>query len=268
MNMSIFYKNKFPFFEIREVNRCTCKKDFHINFSLNILIIETGVIEIISNNKKKTLKKGDIFIINILENHKCNNILDSNVKYYIISIDIKKLYLLHNSLYNNLILPKYHNFIYDKELFNELLYFCKTITKDRLLNLKQNYMLHLFIITIIEKYSQKIQISIKDYSKINAVLKYIYIHYKENITVKDIAKSLNTSSYDINRIFTKYFNITVYKLIISYRVYKSKKYIYKGYNFNYIAHKVGFFEQSHFHKNFKKHFELTPKEYYNSYFNL
>ncbi|RMD03150.1 AraC family transcriptional regulator [Clostridium autoethanogenum] len=94
------------------------------------------------------------------------------------------------------------------------------------------------------------------------VLNFIHIHYMENITVNLIASSLNISNSYLSQIFKKEIGTSIIKYIINYRVEKAKELLSSSDELIYnIAEKVGFCDEKHFSKTFKKITGLTPMQY-------
>ncbi|WPC40204.1 AraC family transcriptional regulator [Clostridium sp. JS66] len=94
------------------------------------------------------------------------------------------------------------------------------------------------------------------------VLNFIHIHYMEDITVNLIAASLNISNSYLSQIFKKEIGISIIKYIINYRIEKAKELFSSSDELIYnIAEKVGFSDEKHFSKTFKKITGLTPMQY-------
>lgn len=84
----------------------------------------------------------------------------------------------------------------------------------------------------------------------------------ENITVNLIASSLNISNSYLSQIFKKEIGTSIIKYIINYRVEKAKELLSSSDELIYnIAEKVGFCDEKHFSKTFKKITGLTPMQY-------
>ena len=262
MKMSVYNNKRFNYIELRDIKRSNCKSDKHINYSFNILVIKKGFMEIEISYKTYLLKENSIFILNPFEMHKCIGIISDDIEYFVISIDLDWFKSIQNDIFDGkFLLPIYKKIITDISLFNTLVKNCNSMIKQTESSLKQYHLFNICLITIIEEYSSNKIINQKDYLYIDKVLQYIQKNYKENIIVEDIINELNSSSYLLNTLFKKYFNSTPNKLIISYRLYRSKKLLLEKYEISYIARELGFYDQSHFHKHFKKSFEFTPKEY-------
>lgn len=95
----------------------------------------------------------------------------------------------------------------------------------------------------------------------NAV-SYIESHYKEDITLNDIADHVKISPFHFSRLFKKHTNYTPHQYLINYRVNNAKKLLFSSnLSINEIASKCGFNNVSHFVTTFKGHTNFSPKKY-------
>ncbi|WP_411683112.1 helix-turn-helix domain-containing protein [Clostridium thailandense] len=99
-------------------------------------------------------------------------------------------------------------------------------------------------------------------SMVIQALDFIHIHYMEDITVNLISSSLNISNSYLSQIFKNEIGISIIKYIIIYRIEKAKEFFSSSDELIYsIAEKVGFSDEKHFSKTFKKITGLTPMQY-------
>ncbi|WP_312889819.1 helix-turn-helix domain-containing protein [Pelorhabdus rhamnosifermentans] len=93
-------------------------------------------------------------------------------------------------------------------------------------------------------------------------IEFIHAHYMENITLNEISAKLNVSHSYLSQIVKKELGISIIKYIIAYRIENAKTFLSSSNEPIYtIAAKVGFFEERHFSKTFKKITGLTPTQY-------
>jgi len=92
---------------------------------------------------------------------------------------------------------------------------------------------------------------------------YILQNIQESISIEEIAKSVGYSSAHINRLFKKEFGLTLHAFLIDKRIGKAKELIAQNQQatLTQIAYEAGFYDQSHFIRNFKKAYSLSPREY-------
>ena len=80
----------------------------------------------------------------------------------------------------------------------------------------------------------------------------------ENISLDTLANNCNLSKYHFLRVFKKELGLTPHSFIINERLNRANNLIQKGLTISEASIQVGFNDQSHFTRNFKKYFGYTP----------
>ena len=107
---------------------------------------------------------------------------------------------------------------------------------------------------------------IKDASKqpvwMKMVSDLLHDRWNETLTLKDLAAAANIHPVTISRYFPKYFGCTLGEYVRKIRIEKSISLIKNSNStLTEIGFECGFFDQSHFTRNFKTHTGLLPKEF-------
>jgi len=107
----------------------------------------------------------------------------------------------------------------------------------------------------------------KDYSKlfnnkkiIKDSIEYINDSLESNISLDDLAQSSNLSKYHFLRVFKKNIGLTPHHYILTQRIHKAKELVLNGSTLGEVGPSVGFNDQSHFIRNFRKIYGYSPKE--------
>lgn len=90
------------------------------------------------------------------------------------------------------------------------------------------------------------------------ILKYIYEHLKENISLKQISDIAGYSEFHFSRMFKKSTGSTLQAYIIKRRLIKSSEDIVNGKRIIDVALEYGWESHSGFTKSFKKEFGFSP----------
>lgn len=90
---------------------------------------------------------------------------------------------------------------------------------------------------------------------------FIYKNVCENIKIQDVCSYLDVSEAYFIRLFKKVTNTTPHSFIMNVKALKAKELLKKGVEISQVAQLVGFSDQSHLNRVFKKHFSTTPCEY-------
>lgn len=100
--------------------------------------------------------------------------------------------------------------------------------------------------------------------QITSAKDYIDEHYQEQITVDDIAKSVNLSSSYFSKIFRETTNTSPYDYLLSVRLERSKELLHKtDCSISQIAYKTGFNSDANFICFFKKQTGISPLKFRN-----
>lgn len=93
-------------------------------------------------------------------------------------------------------------------------------------------------------------------------MEYIEQHFGDAIIVADIAKEIGTSVSYLSRIFKEYTGETIIRTINQKKIVSAKKYLKETDMKIYeVADVLGFENVTYFSRFFKKHVEMSPKEY-------
>lgn len=97
---------------------------------------------------------------------------------------------------------------------------------------------------------------------INKVCEYIYLHYNQNISVKEIANKMNVTDYYLIHLFKKETKKTILEYREEIRLYKAKELLEdRNLTISQIANYVGYLDNNYFAKVFKDRFNISPSGY-------
>lgn len=102
----------------------------------------------------------------------------------------------------------------------------------------------------------------KNRERIEEIIAYVEKHYKEQITIKQMAEQVNISEIYFTRFFKKMMGITFIQYLNQVRLQQVQKdLLYTDYSIQYILDKNGFYNYKLFMRIFKERFQCTPKQY-------
>ena len=122
-------------------------------------------------------------------------------------------------------------------------------------------------IDLIESYMSKKLRSFElnsDFVLMETIVNYIQ-NKKGNMRFDQLTSHFGLNYKKIERLFLKHLGLTpkVYLRIIRFNASVSSGMLYASENLTQIAYRNGFFDQSHFIKEFKQFSSLTPKQFFN-----
>lgn len=101
-----------------------------------------------------------------------------------------------------------------------------------------------------------------DQQRIKTIMSYIHKHYREKITLQEIASLVNISKGECCRFFKRAVKCTIFEYVMSYRINRSIDLLQStDMTISQIADFVGFGSTSYYIESFKKQVSCTPKEY-------
>lgn len=104
------------------------------------------------------------------------------------------------------------------------------------------------------------------YRRMNTVVDYINQHYAEAIEIADLAQVAGLSISQFERRFRIAFQQTPSRFLIRYRITRaSQMLVHTDATLSHIAQDVGFFDHSHFSREFRKLFGSSPGKYRNEH---
>lgn len=256
----VFVDKSLPFLELRYSNsNAHYKKHFHDTFSIGVNKEGRSIYE--NSDKSYILDKNILTLINPLEVHSCNSCSDILNIYYMLYLDINwcmNIQKLINCEVKEFIKIPVH-ILEDKEFYESFINLCEFIFSDNSILDKEDELLKFFI-KFFSLYLKNKELVIID-KKFKEILFYLDKNYKENISLNDLSNKFDLNPFYIIRLFKSQMNLTPHSYLLNTRINKAKEYLKKGYSIVDTALECGFFDQSHFHKNFLKIVAATPNEY-------
>ena len=96
--------------------------------------------------------------------------------------------------------------------------------------------------------------------RLKRAVEYIQEHLEQDISIEAIAAELDMSSYHFARLFKQSTGLAPYQYLIKCRVERAKELLLQGeMAIAEIATQVGFYDQSHLNRHFKRIVGVSPK---------
>ncbi len=101
----------------------------------------------------------------------------------------------------------------------------------------------------------------KEKSRVSKIKSYIQEKYNTAITLDELSRLSQMSKYYLLRVFSAHTGLTPHAYLSYVRAARAKEMMGKGFPLADIALAVGFFDQSHLNRIFKKIYGITPGQY-------
>jgi AraC-like DNA-binding protein len=95
----------------------------------------------------------------------------------------------------------------------------------------------------------------------NRVRAYLEEHYNQEISLEQLSRVANLSSFHLNRSFSKIFGMPPHAYQIQVRILQAKRLLRRQRSIEQVAIETGFASQSHFGSHFKRRVCVTPRQY-------
>lgn len=221
---------------------------FHSTYTLGI--IEQGEREFFYRGEKIILKPNDIFIVQPFELHTNQSNDNSSHSYKVISFNLDPIYYFPQLVINQI------NLLTEIKDFHSIAEYEQS--SSRLLSLYES------IIKELKTYSVKyceVKLNEEISTKIILAKEFIEHNCDRDISLKEMANIACLSEFYFNRYFHKCFGLSPYAYYLVCKMKKSQHILLKQNSIIETTYNIGFFDQSHYTKLFKKHIGVTPGRY-------
>lgn len=96
---------------------------------------------------------------------------------------------------------------------------------------------------------------------VKSVRDYLKSHYAENVSLSELASIADLSRFYLLRVFHHQMGVPPHEYQTQVRITHARKLLRKGFSISDAALETGFFDQSHFARNFKRITGRTPGQY-------
>lgn len=97
--------------------------------------------------------------------------------------------------------------------------------------------------------------------RLKTILAFIQDHYREPLTLQEIADSVNICRSECCRFFKKHMRMTLFDYLLFYRIRQSLPLLKGSESITDIAGQVGFSNPCYYGKIFKRYMNCSPREY-------
>lgn len=275
---TLFFKSPYiPIEARRAVDSIACYEK-HTHDELSIGIVDAGISEFYHAGSITNIGPGSVVIINPHVVHSCNP-KAGEWSYKMLYIEVKWLQellkkalgLSHivlnpSSLIHTDCLKTYRDFNTlfaviteggePSEIKREVVNFiARLLLADSRLTEKQN-----------SDTGHNLSARMRD-QKLALSREFILDHCNSNLRLDDVAAVAGMSRYHFIRAFRQAYGIAPHAFQVAQRVSSGRKLLSSGMSISKVAANLGFSDQSHFHRNFKKMVATTPKRYKDGMFN-
>ncbi len=248
--------------ELLHATNITYEYPRHMHEECSIVLILQGVETTTCRGTSRIARPGNLLVINADEVHSSKSV---GTEYRLIKIRPKTLNQIAFDLFGrNLDRPfSSHLVIRDPLIFRLLLRLHLKLEQ----NLSQLEQESEFISTIGElialhnKDCIVLQPLARERYYVNVIRDYLRSHYAQNVSLAQLTSLTNLSPFYLLRVFRKQAGCPPHEYQTQVRITRARKLIRDGHLISEVALETGFFDQSHFSRNFKRIVGIPPGQY-------
>lgn len=115
---------------------------------------------------------------------------------------------------------------------------------------------------IIKQYCEKVILQKEEHNAVIMAKKYIQIHYKESISLEDVAEYVGLTPTYFTKMFKEHTKKTFIDYVTEYRIEKAKELLLNTkLSLKEISYEIGYKDPNYFSRVFKKWTNVSPKQY-------
>lgn len=258
----VFEWEKMPY--VRAVQGVAVTHSFprHMHDSYSIGIIDTGSRRIVRKNSEHVFSEKQMFVINPHESHHCE-ICDGNEHSYRVICITPRYVAAHASSISDggCVCPRFSEVVIRDSLVADLFEdFFACFSKTTGLA-ECEYHLPMLVSELLVRYSLQPSVeprSERQYEAVERVCDYVHEHFSEHITMAQLSSEACLSQFHMQRSFLRIKGVSPYEYLMKCRIDRAGELLLAGGSLSAIAAEVGFSDQSHFTRFFKRLFGVTP----------
>lgn len=271
-NSTSFKQNSvLPWVELRVAQQSNACYEAHSHDEFSFGVISQGCATYKNRNKSHVIGSGDLVTINPSDVHSCNP-TQGVWSYSMLFVDALKMGQLQRDILrgnNQHFRTDYQEFNADYER-NEVLrtqYFALfNALEDERSSLNIESCLYNFVESSLHKANPVKRSKLTE--PIKRIKEKLLDEVAEHHELESLAKEAEMSRYQLLRAFKSQYGLPPYAYLMDEKIKRSKVMLKAGNSLTEVAHSLGFSDQAHFQRQFKKRLAVTPKHYQSHFIGL
>jgi AraC-like DNA-binding protein len=254
-----------PFLELRTIQdgRQVCyARHSHEHFSIGA--ITGGCSTYLSEQTSHAVGRGDVVLMNPGEVHACNPIGDQPWSYHMLYVDTAWLAELQRELglsANQDFHPFRSRLSRDARLYRQLgrlVALCRDGESTALQKQSEAVAFFSAVQSLLLPTGWSVS---ESHAKLQQAADFINDHYAAELSLQDISTAASLSSSYLIRAFRQRYHMTPHEYLLNCRIQRGKALLRRGHGIADVAQALGFADQAHFQRIFKRLVAATPGQY-------
>jgi len=256
----------FHWIELRVANSCRVRYGSHSHDEFSFGLITQGRAKYCNGNSVHQIGRGDIVTINPTDVHSCNPCIGT-WSYSMLFADIEQMGLIQQEITQNAsfdYLPFKHQRERDPLLNKTFLDLLYAIQHESNI-LQAQVAIYDFIEACLNLQLYRVKKSSKVHPNLHRIRDKLFDEIGIIHSLEDLANEVGMSRYQVLRAFKKQYGLSPHAYLMDERIKRAKNMLKSGQALSDVALQLGFSDQAHFQRQFKKTLAVTPK-FYQSHF--
>ncbi|WP_028562191.1 helix-turn-helix transcriptional regulator [Paenibacillus pinihumi] len=248
---------------------------WHYHREVELLLVETGMLEVHVDDEFYSLQEGDIAIIGHSQLHRDRS-YGGPLHYIVLQFDLEKFFDHSTMPYIRYFFESEHplshtNYIFEEkpEIRREIASIVReihkeTVAKENGYELAVDLLIKKIILLLLRNDQRKVLTEQENFDRLRMkdVLQYVESRLGDKISISEVCKLANMSYY----YFVKFFKKTLGMSFTEYVNYRKIKWaerllLTRDLSIAEVGDQIGMPNMAHFYKMFKKYNDCSPKEY-------
>jgi|GEM_PF-1755217 len=224
---------------------------WHFHDSYTVIIVDSGAMKYFFRDDEVVVRAGDVFIVNAFTAHYNGVLNDIDCNYRVMFLPVRLFNLKEGG----------KRFTYFDKSVNAKTYDPIGALYEKLKTVGREADYVAIIKNIADELLNGLEYttgSLVLNDRVEAAVLYIHQHIDEKLTIAQLADACNISHFHFQRVFKLATGLTVNAYVQQCRMERSRELLRDGIKPVTTSLESGFFDHSHFHKQFKKMYALTP----------
>ena len=231
----------------------------HLHQELCVAIIISGTETHICRGESYKAGRGDLLVLNPEEAHESKSI---EVEYKSVQINPRTFARLWPDEFGSKPIPFFSEpVIRDRALFRSFLDLYATLASSCSPLEQEDQLVSTVELLFSKKDGSRDSRSAVEPRSVKKVRDYLRAHYSENISLSNLAALAHLSPFHLVRVFSNKIGVPPHEYQTQVRITAAQRMMRDGSSISEAAIETGFFDQSHFSRNFKRITGFTPRTY-------
>lgn len=250
-----------PYVEMRSARYFSACYDTHSHPEFSFGVVDGGYGHYVNKDREMLTQRGSTVLINPDEPHSCNPAQAPTWSYRMLFVDTAWMADLQRSMlgaFSGEFVPFARPMVDDPatyQHFDQL--FCALLNEDDAMAAEE------VLIGFIQQQFQPLLASEPrfDSGQMKQAKAVILDRLQDNLSIDELAAEVGLSPYHLIRSFRAAYGQTPHAFLLDQRINRAKPLLQQGQAIADVAQALGFADQSHFQRHFKRRIAITPRQY-------